>query len=838
MTDKLAIFQELLSRNAVPNEHKPVVDELVRRGVLKGGKDRSFIREGGYTAADVEQQYSDAKKFSSPGVVRRMLDSATLGASDEILAGLGAPVDYVMDRFKGKDVSLGEAYGKNLEVQRRLRDDARRATDGYGFAVDLAGGLMAAPAAGMVGAAQAVTPTLRQLAAQGAKIGAPIGAVQAFASTDGDLGERVAAAPTGAFFGGLGGAALAPILPGAIDAVARVGRGTSNAVQGLLGKTPQNMAASQAAVQDFAQAGLLGNEVFGPAVAAAPWQRTTAESLAGSVAGGPLRTGIDRTEAALARRIQDVLQSAGAPRTAEEAGTLVQGMARGPVLDRRLPRNYVNNIPDNDLARYTGLEPHPVSAPATPPGPSPQRMNMDLRNATNFPDQFDAAYEAMRRMAPTMRGPVASPGSQVRGLLDDIRMEGRSRGLIPNDKRTSDIFDTTNPAYETIRQQVNGMVPKEVADSIYSRLPLSLRDMKNMRGEVRRSQTAQPGMRTPDQAFVTKFENAMSDDMQALMRARSRPDMADTMRVIDREYARHRENVVEPLVKKVFGEGVTGERAMSNLLNAAQGGDMRLLRAFYTAAHRGLNERQATATLMSHMARDGLEGFAKNVRSLPPEAHAVMFGASPKLRQSIDRFVRVIDRMEPYLAARNSARTGIDASRVPNMIAAGSVLGGLPTFFAALGGQNAIARFMSSPRYVDWLTRAVQIQARTGMSPQFTAHVARLRGMAGANDAFGRAIVENAGELLRPPQAAAAVRADIENDPRTSRAEAQPRVEEPVGTIDDQLKSLMDQFGISTEQPLDKALDELWSKHPSDGVGELIDEMARRHGVKPPWEKK
>mgnify|MGYP003343561823 CR=1 FL=1 len=36
--DKLSIYQELINRGAVPEQHKPVVDELIRRNVLRGRK--------------------------------------------------------------------------------------------------------------------------------------------------------------------------------------------------------------------------------------------------------------------------------------------------------------------------------------------------------------------------------------------------------------------------------------------------------------------------------------------------------------------------------------------------------------------------------------------------------------------------------------------------------------------------------------------------------------------------------------------------------------------------------------------------------------------------------
>jgi hypothetical protein len=720
--------------------------------------DTSFIRPGGYSQEDVETHYKDATRDGEPGVVRRMLDAGTLGAADEILAGAGAPIEWVTERMRGRDPSMGEAYAKGLAVQRRLRDTARKNTDGYGMAVDLAGGMLMAPAAGAAAVAGQAA-SLGQMAVQGAKIGAPIGAAQAIASSDGEVGDRLAAAPAGAMFGGIGGAVLAPVLPGAIDAAGRGARAVSGRVQGMLGRTPQNTAASQAAAQDFADIGVAGSDVFGPAVAAAPWQRATAESLTGSMGGSALRAGVTRSEAAIEQRLADALRRSGAPPTAEQAGAMVQDLARRPTTGRRLPDD-LSEMPFADLARHSGLNPVP-----DPMGRNAGATTMDMTGSRNiighpttFPDQFAAAYGVLDRMVPsTIRGRVGTPGSglvpadNTYRMLDEYRGALRSRGLVKGDDRSADIF--RSPASADIERYVRGKLPNEVADTIYGRGMISMHDIKDMRGEVRRMVTAPPGDRTPDEAFLKRFEGALSNDMHGLLRRRGRADASNTMSLIDRQYANHQEAVVGPLLAKVFGPNITGETAMRNLVAAAEGRDTRLLRAFYTAARREGRSEAATATVLSHLSRDGITGFAEGVRRLPPESRAVMFGGqSSPLGQSVDKFVRVIDRLQPYLAAREASKAGIDMSRVPNMLAMASPLAGFQTFFAAIGGQVGIARFMSSPRYVDWLTRAVQIR-QGGSNAAWTSHVARLRAIAGTNDAVGRAVLESAGELLRPVHA-------------------------------------------------------------------------------------
>ena len=70
--ETLDIYQELVNRNAVPQEHRETVDELVRRGVLKG--------------AAPQPQKQDVGALE--GTARQFLDNVSFGFNDKISAGI------------------------------------------------------------------------------------------------------------------------------------------------------------------------------------------------------------------------------------------------------------------------------------------------------------------------------------------------------------------------------------------------------------------------------------------------------------------------------------------------------------------------------------------------------------------------------------------------------------------------------------------------------------------------------------------------------------------------------------------------------------------------------
>lgn len=72
-----------------------------------------------------------------------------------------------------------------------------------------------------------------------------------------------------------------------------------------------------------------------------------------------------------------------------------------------------------------------------------------------------------------------------------------------------------------------------------------------------------------------------------------------------------------------------------------------------------------------------------------------------------------------------------------------------------------------------------------------------------------------------------------------AQAMPQPGAQQKGGDIDSGIMQLGQEMGIDPQQfPSPEAfLDALWSKSPTDAVGEAIEMYSKKHGLAPPWER-
>lgn len=382
--DKLAIYAELHRRGQVPEEYKPVVSELVKRGVIKGepGIDRTF---GG--DEDTQKKYEFAKRTQSP-FQRRLFDSAMMGGGDEVLAGLGALVETPFSKK-----TLGQNYDLNLQYQRALRDDAReQANGGTGLAADLMGGLMMAPGKAVAGATAAApigVETWRQgltrlgkeklaMAPQLAKTGAVYGAGNAFLGTDGggdgSTGDgfvnRLAAMPSGAVEGAIGALTIGNALHTGLGVRdIRAGQQSARKNQQMLNRLAweaENMTAP------------------GYAISESPSVRATAPSMADSIIGGSIRNDAAARTAQLEQRVRDITNEHTGGAGSSDLGEAAQTSLRRNLREYSTPNREISNASNAELERISG----PVTAEGFRP-PRPTVEPVQPRSVAEVtPEQF------------------------------------------------------------------------------------------------------------------------------------------------------------------------------------------------------------------------------------------------------------------------------------------------------------------------------------------------------------------------------------------------------------------------------------------------------------------
>lgn len=317
-------FNRDLRRQYLPIMHRLVTQGLVTPYVPQNQRDNPYLRLSGH--------------------------GTTFGLSDEIRGGLGA----VRDVITGDAPSLSEGYDYNLAVQREnLRQSRRQAGPIGSVAAEVVGGF-ASPA--MAASALPAGATVMQRARQFGTHAAGYGAVQGFGEAEGGVGNRIEGTAVGAGIGaGLGFAGGAALARGGDWIAAR--RAAADA------RRLEASAANQNAMAQFTDAGV---PAFAPAVVNSPTMQTTAESLMGSVMGGPLVRRATETVNALENNIASTIAGAGGRRAADDMGADVQQLLRRNLTEYSVPNAEVNRMTAAQAERITQVPTGPGYVPPRP----------------------------------------------------------------------------------------------------------------------------------------------------------------------------------------------------------------------------------------------------------------------------------------------------------------------------------------------------------------------------------------------------------------------------------------------------------------------------------------
>jgi hypothetical protein len=164
-----------------------------------------------------------------------IVHGASFGLSDEVMAGLSAPLQYGIDSLTGKkpkEAGLGDYYDANLDNLRHGQEKFKQEHPVQSAVGELAGGVMDLnPAA--VG--NVVSHGVKEAIAQGAKVGGAMGAASGFGDAEGGVIERAKGAATGGAMGAAIGAAAPVAVPWLVGASRQVRDMVANAISPFSG---------------------------------------------------------------------------------------------------------------------------------------------------------------------------------------------------------------------------------------------------------------------------------------------------------------------------------------------------------------------------------------------------------------------------------------------------------------------------------------------------------------------------------------------------------------------------------------------------------------------------
>lgn len=380
-----------------------------------------------------------------------------------------------------------------------------------------------------------------------------------------------------------------------------------------------------------------------------------------------------------------------------------------------------------------------------------------------YPTEFSAAYTLADRVTPNLKvnllGKADTYPNQGKGfetntsrLLTDFERTARTKMEVPHDADTvfGSGWDVTPEFTRFLERNLGRNISQKIVTLVGARNPQApnahdiktitalLREVGTEIGALKRAQRMGEA-RTEDHAMMARLYEAIKTDRDTFLRSSGGRGVqaANVQADLSRAYKSHADELKRPLAK-IFGDQVEPLQAMNRLTAAATDGDLRTLRAFMRLMNEKSDPNKAAAAIIAHLtdnAKD-LNSIRKGLASLPNESRDVLFAgeygkryrrdleAVEKLTADLAPFQRAIDRGGLRLGGANSILgAGVVANAIHVMAAPGTVIAG-----AAAG--NLAARFLASPRYVNWLRHTPSYTKSGLQSREFMTHLGRLAAIA------------------------------------------------------------------------------------------------------------
>lgn len=349
----LAKVKRNVGRMVEQNAPEADIDEYISSEGVTLDQVRAF--KGADRPAGFDADVARARKQGGGATGLRLADNLSFGAFNPVSAAVSAGFSTAKNALTGQPTDFVGDYKYERDVLDEALKQERKDAGGMGIATDIAlslpffgGGRAAATASGSAAPVAAAAPRnyLGQLADVG-KAGALYGGIYGFNSARGGVGEHIYDTGVNA----LAGAAFAPALKMGLDASMSAARIPSRAWEAMTARSPAQQAEAAEIRQNFLDSGV---REFGPAISPSGTQRRTAEGLAGSVFGAPLRREAQGAIDDATRAVQYAVKQPIDNLPVSDAGAEVQGLLRRNLMQRSIPKERIEGMTPDELARLTG----------------------------------------------------------------------------------------------------------------------------------------------------------------------------------------------------------------------------------------------------------------------------------------------------------------------------------------------------------------------------------------------------------------------------------------------------------------------------------------------------
>jgi len=353
-----------------------------------------------------------------PGYGARIAHSASLGAADEISAGLQTAIETPAAILRGDREGIRARFNRHMAEQAANLDVMHEETDGAGgVAADIAGGVaMGIPKAAAAGGnamLQAATapPARGQLTKDLIKYGAGFGGAHAFANAEGGVVDRLAYVPQGMVEGAGGALVFGHALNKGLNAMAKYRGNRAQRAQEAQGRADEMRAAG---ISDPLPAAVSGNAMAEAATRGA----------GSTFVGGPIRSKAAENIGQLQGRFNAMLDAQTGGRSSDELGREAQAVLEHQLTGRSIPAEEVASLTPEQLQDITGgplpqdYRPAPVRVePVTPRDVAevtPDEYLESLREGVqpvrpNYPPDEVPRELRLEDFAPAAEAPTVNP---------------------------------------------------------------------------------------------------------------------------------------------------------------------------------------------------------------------------------------------------------------------------------------------------------------------------------------------------------------------------------------------------------------------------------------------
>lgn len=433
------------------------------------------------------------------------------------------------------------------------------------------------------------------------------------------------------------------------------------------------------------------------AVSDNPAVQSTIKQLSETLVGGPIRNATRDSLEQTARAAGRIAGTSGTATTPTAGGQAIQ---RGVERFTRPALNNVDSLDDFDLAAV-------ASTPA---------------RATGHAQRSAALYEQVSRQIPQGATGTLQNSSRV---FADISASREAAG---------------------IGSRLGGQLESAIAETMQAGGRMTYNSMRRLRTEIGRITRFGQADRSLNNSELQRLYGALTDDLFKLVNDTGGSQAGTALRRADRIYSAGKtriDNVLARLSETRGGIAVTPDAAFESIVKMARAGGrqntaaLSEVKASLSASEWGdvssaiiheLGRPTPGAGSVTQEIGFSVNTFMTNFNKLTQDARRVLFSGAGRegLETALDDLATVVSAQKDVEALGNSSRTATNAINLSGF--AGLIVSPTTTLSVALGAYGT-AKFMASPRYVRWLTRATRIRQLPNSARVMASHVVKLEQM-------------------------------------------------------------------------------------------------------------